>query len=245
MMGRLNDKVAIITGGASGMGREMVDLFTKEGAQVIAADINEKAVAAVNELDNVHGIVLDVSSDESWKKVMEEVIAKFGKIDITVNNAGISTEKGINDTTLADWQLMLGINGFGPFLGMKHVVPHMDKEGKGAVVNISSFTAQIGMGLNSYSASKGAVRAISKAAATQYGRMGVRVNAVFPGIIETPMTQKLEESKELVNQMIKATPLQRLGQPADIANAVLYLASDEASYVTGAELVIDGGYSAQ
>jgi NAD(P)-dependent dehydrogenase (short-subunit alcohol dehydrogenase family) len=101
------------------------------------------------------------------------------------------------------------------------------------------------MGLNSYSASKGAVRAISKAAATQYGRMGVRVNAVFPGIIETPMTQKLEESKELVNQMIKATPLQRLGQPADIANAVLYLASDEASYVTGAELVIDGGYSAQ
>ncbi len=162
-----------------------------------------------------------------------------------ISQAGISTEKGINDTTLADWQLMLGINGFGPFLGMKHVVPHMAKEGKGAVVNISSFTAQIGMGLNSYSASKGAVRAISKAAATQYGRMGVRVNAVFPGIIETPMTQKLEESKELVNQMIKATPLQRLGQPADIANAVLYLASDEASYVTGAELVIDGGYSAQ
>ncbi|PHD78634.1 tungsten formylmethanofuran dehydrogenase [Bacillus sp. AFS043905] len=238
-MGRLTDKVAIITGGASGMGREMVDLFTKEGAQVIAADINEKAVAAV------HGTVLDVSSDESWKKVTDEVIAKFGQIDILVNNAGISTEKGINDTTLADWQLMLGINGFGPFLGMKHVVPHMAKEGKGAVVNISSFTAQIGMGLNSYSASKGAVRAISKAAATQYGRMGVRVNAVFPGIIETPMTQKLEESKELVNQMIKATPLQRLGQPADIANAVLYLASDEASYVTGAELVIDGGYSAQ
>ena len=102
MMGRLTDKVAIITGGASGMGREMVDLFTKEGAQVIAADINEKAVAAVNELDNVHGIVLDVSSDESWKKVTDEVIAKFGKIDILVNNAGISTEKGINDTTLAD-----------------------------------------------------------------------------------------------------------------------------------------------
>lgn len=102
MMGRLTDKVAIITGGASGMGREMVDLFTKEGAQVIAADINEKAVAAVNELDNVHGTVLDVSSDESWKKVTDEVIAKFGKIDILVNNAGISTEKGINDTTLAD-----------------------------------------------------------------------------------------------------------------------------------------------
>jgi NAD(P)-dependent dehydrogenase (short-subunit alcohol dehydrogenase family) len=128
---------------------------------------------------------------------------------------------------------------------MKHVAPYMKEQGKGAIVNISSFTAQIGMGLNHYSASKGSVRAISKAAAAAFGRDGIRVNTLFPGIIETPMTKGLESSKELVNHLVAATPLQRLGRPEDIANAALYLSTDEASFITGAELVIDGGYSAQ
>ncbi|WP_100401783.1 SDR family NAD(P)-dependent oxidoreductase [Bacillus sp. FJAT-42315] len=242
---RLKDKVAIITGGASGIGEKMVERFSQEGAIVIAADINEAALEKVSLKDNVYGMKLDVSSDEDWAKLTKDVYERFGKIDILINNAGISSEKAMEDITTKDWQLMMTINGFGPFLGMKHVAPYMQEQTQGAIVNISSFTAQIGMGLNHYSASKGAVRAISKAAATFYGRSGIRVNALFPGIIETPMTKGLETSKELLKRLEAATPLQRLGQPEDIANAALYLASDEASFITGAELVIDGGYSAQ
>ena len=137
------------------------------------------------------------------------------------------------------------INGFGPFAGMKHIAPIMVEQGKGSIVNMSSYTAQIGQGFNHYTASKGAVRAMSKAAATEFGRQGVRVNAIFPGIIETPMTEALSDSIELLEQLIQATPLQRLGQPEDIANAVLYFASDDSSFVTEAELIIDGGFSAQ
>jgi len=244
-MGRLDDKIVLITGGASGMGENMVKLFASEGATVIATDINEAGLQKVLKPNQIHGMVLDVSSDEDWEKVSADIFEQFGRIDILINNAGISTEKTAAETTLKDWQLMLTINGFGPFLGMKHIAPYMAKAGKGSIVNISSFTAQIGMGFNTYTASKGAVRAISKAAATEYGRSGVRVNTVFPGIIETPMTNNLSESKELLKQLIQMTPLQRLGQPEDVANAVLYLASDEASFITGAELVIDGGYSAQ
>ena len=244
-MGRLDNKVAIITGGASGIGEKMVERFSQEGAIVIAADINEAALEKVNQKENVHGMKLDVSSDEVWKELIKEVNERFGKIDILINNAGISSEKPMEEITAKDWQLMMTINGFGPFLGMKHVAPYMKQQKQGAIVNISSFTAQIGMGLNHYSASKGSVRAISKAAATLYGKSGIRVNALFPGIIETPMTKGLETSKELLKRLEAATPLQRLGKPEDIANATLYLASDEASFITGAELVIDGGYSAQ
>lgn len=239
---RLQDKVAIITGGASGIGKCMVERFSEEGTIVIAADIQE---GTFDGLQNVHFMKLDVSSDQNWQEVTKEVKERFGKIDILINNAGISSEKTAEQITLDDWQKMMTINSFGPFLGMKHVVPYMKEQKKGAIVNISSYTAQIGMGFNAYSASKGAVRAISKAAATAYGRDGIRVNTLFPGVIETPMTEKLQSSKEIVKGLIAATPLKRLGQPEDIANAAVYLSSDEASYVTGAELVIDGGFSAQ
>lgn len=244
-MGRLDNKVAIITGGASGIGENMVDLFSKEGALVIAADINEAAIEKASQKENVHGMKLDVSSEENWEQLLKEVKERFGKIDILVNNAGISSEKPLAEINVKDWEIMMKINGFGSFAGIKHTAPYMVEQGKGSIINISSFTAQIGMGFNHYSASKGSVRAISKAAATQYGRSGVRVNALFPGIIETPMTKSLESSKEMVNRMVAATPLQRLGQPADIANAALFLATDESSFITGAELVIDGGFSAQ
>ncbi|MBS4207084.1 SDR family oxidoreductase [Bacillus sp. FJAT-50079] len=244
-MGRLDHKVAIITGGASGIGEGIVDLFSKEGAIVIAADINDEALEKVSQKENVYGMKLNVASDEQWAAFAKEVNDRFGTIDILVNNAGISSEKSYQDIDLDDWQKMLAINGFGPFAGIKHVAPYMAAKAKGSIINISSYTAQIGQGFNHYSASKGAVRAISKAAATTFGRQGVRVNALFPGIIETPMTQALKSSKELLGHLIQATPLQRLGQPADIANAALFLASDESSYITGAELVIDGGFSAQ
>ncbi|MFK2825412.1 SDR family oxidoreductase [Bacillus sp. B190/17] len=244
-MKRLENKVAIITGGASGIGERMVHLFSEEGATVIAADINEIALAKISELKNVHGMKLNVASEDDWTQLLKEVKERFGKIDILVNNAGISSEKPAEEINIDDWQKMLTINGFGPFLGIKHVVPYMKEQKKGSIVNISSFTAQIGMGFNPYSASKGSVRAMSKAAATQYGRFGIRVNALFPGIIETPMTKDLESTKSYVEHLVAATPLQRLGKPEDIANAALYLASDEASFITGAELVIDGGFSAQ
>ncbi|WP_411501932.1 SDR family NAD(P)-dependent oxidoreductase [Brevibacillus centrosporus] len=244
-MGRVANKVAIITGGASGIGECMVDLFSQEGAIVIAADINETALEAVSKKENVYGMKLNVSSDEDWASLAKEVNERFGKIDVLVNNAGISSEKPYQDINLDDWQKMLAINGFGPFAGMKHVAPYMAAQKQGSIINISSYTAQIGQGFNHYSASKGAVRAISKAAATAFGRDGVRVNALFPGIIETPMTQALSTSKELLGRLIQATPLQRLGQPADIAKAALFLASDDSAYITGAELVIDGGFSAQ
>lgn len=244
-MGKLDNKVAIVTGGASGIGERMVDLFAQEGAIVIAADINEDALERASQKQNVYGMKLNVASDEDWAVLAKEVNERFGKIDILVNNAGISSEKPYQEINIDDWQKMLSINGFGPFAGMKHVSPYMVNQHKGSIINISSYTALIGQGLNHYSASKGAVRAISKAAATAFGRQGIRVNALFPGIIETPMTQALSTSKELLGRLIQATPLQRLGQPDDIAKAALFLASDDSSYITGAEIVIDGGYSAQ
>ncbi|WP_217560646.1 SDR family NAD(P)-dependent oxidoreductase [Paenibacillus sp. GbtcB18] len=244
-MGQLDNKVAIITGGASGIGERMVDLFAQEGAIVIAADINEEALARASKKHNVHGMKLNVASDEDWAALAKEVNDRFGKIDILVNNAGISSEKPFQEIDAQDWQKMLSINGFGPFAGMKHVTPYMAEQKQGSIVNISSYTALIGQGFNHYSASKGAVRALSKAAATAFGRQGIRVNALFPGIIETPMTQALSTSKDLLDRLIQMTPLQRLGQPDDIAKAALFLASDASSYITGSELVIDGGYSAQ
>lgn len=244
-MGKLDKKVAIVTGGASGIGEKIVDVFQREGATVIAADINEDALSKAGEKENVHGMKLDVSSDHGWAVFSKEVKEKFGQIDILVNNAGVSSEKSYKDIGKEDWDFMMSINGFGPFAGMKHIAPIMAGQEKGSIVNISSYTAQIGQGFNHYAASKGAVRAISKAAATQFGRQGVRVNTLFPGIIETPMTAALSTSRELLDQLVQATPLQRLGKPEDIANAVLFLASDDADYITGAELTIDGGFSAQ
>lgn len=244
-MGKLDNKIALITGGASGMGKRMTELFVEEGAYVIAADINKELLDAVSQHDRVEGKVLNVMSEDDWKKAVEEIIADHGRIDILINNAGISSEKQIQDITIEDWDLMMRVNSFGPFAGMKHVLPYMAKQQRGSVVNISSYTAMVGMGTNTYTASKGAVRAISRAASTQYGRFGIRVNAVFPGVIKTPMTEKLSESSEVLQRLIQATPLQRLGTADDVARSVLFLASDDAAYITGAELVIDGGFSAQ
>ncbi|WHY18101.1 SDR family oxidoreductase [Paenibacillus sp. G2S3] len=244
-MKRLDNKVAIITGGASGIGESMVDLFAQEGAIVIAADINEAALEKASQKQNVYGMKLNVASDEDWKALAKEIHDRFGKIDILVNNAGISSEKPFDQINIEDWQKINSINGYGPFAGIKHVAPYMAAQKKGSIINISSYTALIGQGFNHYSASKGAVRALSKAAATTFGRKGVRVNTLFPGIIETPMTQALSTSKDLLDQLIQATPLQRLGQAIDIAQAALFLATDESSYITGSEIVIDGGFSAQ
>jgi NAD(P)-dependent dehydrogenase (short-subunit alcohol dehydrogenase family) len=244
-MNRLNNKIAIITGGASGMGAAMAKLFASQGATVIAADINEDNLAKIAELDNVEGMKLDVSSEENWAELTKAVVDKYGRIDILINNAGISSSKTPDQITDADWALMHKINSFGPFLGIKHVSKYMKEAGQGAIVNTASYTAIIGSGFNHYSASKGSLRAIARAAAADLGRFNIRVNTVFPGVIETPMTATLTEYKEAMNMLVNATPMKRLGQPEEVANAILFLASDEASYITGGELVIDGGYSAQ
>ena len=243
-MGRLANKIAIVTGGASWMGEMMVKRFVEEGATVIAADINEANLEKIKG-EHITAVKLDVSSDESWKQAIDTVIEKFGRIDILINNAGIASEKTADQITEKDWEIMHKINGFGPFLGIKHVAPYMKEAKQGAIVNISSYTALVGMGMNAYTSSKGSVRATSRAAAAELGSFNVRVNAIFPGTIETPMTQALSEAKEQMAMLVRATPMQRLGKPEEVANAALFLASDEASYITGAELVIDGGYSAR
>ncbi|RST73031.1 SDR family oxidoreductase [Siminovitchia acidinfaciens] len=244
-MARLKDKITIITGGASGMGAAMAKLFASEGATVIAADINKDNLAKIAEIGNVEGMNLDVSSDVNWAEVTKAVYDKYGRIDILINNAGISSEKSPDQITEDDWCLLHKINSFGPFLGIKHVSKYMKEARKGSIVNTSSYTAIIGSGFNHYSASKGSLRAIARAAAADLGQFNVRVNTVFPGVVETPMVAKLTEYKEAMDALVRATPMQRLGQPEEVANAILFLASDEASYITGAELVIDGGYSAR
>ncbi|ASK64029.1 tungsten formylmethanofuran dehydrogenase [Virgibacillus phasianinus] len=244
-MDRLKDKITIITGGASGMGASMAKLFADEGAIVIAADINEENLAKIAELDNVEGMRLDVSSNQDWAELTKAVVERYGRIDILVNNAGISSEKTSDQITDADWSLMHKINSFGPFLGIKHVSEYMKEAGKGSIVNTCSYTAIIGSGFNHYSASKGSLRAIARAAASDLGQFNIRVNTVFPGVVETPMTSKLSEAKDMMNMLVNATPMKRLGKPEEVASAILFLASDEASYITGGELVIDGGYSAR
>lgn len=167
-MGKFDNKIVLVTGGASGMGKRMTELLVEEGAYVIAADINKELLDVVSQNEAVEGKLLNVMSEDDWKKAVEEIVADHGRIDVLINNAGISSEKHMDDVTIEDWDLMMRINGFGPFAGMKHVLPQMVKQQSGAVVNISSYTAMVGMGTNTYTASKGAVRAISRAASTQF-----------------------------------------------------------------------------
>lgn len=244
-MNRLENKVALVTGGFSGIGKAIVERFAKEGAQVIAVDIDEEKLDIFAGKENIESRILNVASDQEWKDLSSKLIEKYSKIDILINNAGITSEKLFDEIEEKDWQKMMTINSFGAFAGMKYLAPHMAENNKGSIVNISSYTAIIGQGFNHYTASKGAVRSISRAAAAEFGNSGVRVNTLFPGVIKTPMTDNLTEHQERLKALKQATPLQRLGKPEDIVNAALFLASDEASYITGAELVIDGGFSAR
>lgn len=243
-MSRLKGKIAIITGGASGIGEKIVERFYEEGATVIVADINEDALAQLSESDRLVTKNLDVTSEDNWQRLAKEIHETYGSIDILINNAGISSEKTLQEINYDEWELLQKINGFGTLLGLKYVAPYMEEQMEGSIVNLSSVTAKVGMGLNTYTASKGSVRAMTKAAATELGENNVRVNAVFPGVIETPMVASLQSSDEALQGINALTPLGRLGKPEEVANAILFLASDEASFITGAELTIDGGYSA-
>jgi 2,5-dichloro-2,5-cyclohexadiene-1,4-diol dehydrogenase 2 len=249
MAGRLDGKVALISGGASGIGAAHVRVFAAEGAKVIAGDLQEDKGRAVVETVNKSGaeavfVGLDVARQEDWSRAVEEAVSRFGKLTTLINNAGIYWPRGTEEETLEGWNTMIAVNQTGVWLGMKAAVAAMREAGGGAIVNISSLYGLIGSpGSISYHATKGAVRLMTKSAALEYVKQGIRVNSIHPGQIDTPILSGLTPEQ---NEQIKAaTPMGRLGRPEEIAYGSLYLCSDEAAYTTGAELVIDGGWFAQ
>ena len=246
-MARLDGKVAIITGGARGMGASHVRRFVSEGAKVIFTDILvEEGQALAKELgQNALFLEHDVTNATDWDSIVAEAEVKFGPVDILVNNAGIAPNKPIEDTTEEEYRKVIDVNQLSVFLGMKAVFTSMKKAKTGSIVNISSLAGLIaGRNQIAYVASKFAVRGMTKAAALEFGEYGIRVNSIHPGIIETPMTMN-EETVAMLAEISKSIPLGRTAKAEEVTNLVLYLASDESSYSTGAEFVIDGGLLAQ
>ena len=248
---RLEGKVALISGGARGMGAVEAKLFAKEGAKVIIGDMLEdegrKVEAEINESggDCVF-VLLDVSDEDAWRRAVNEAVSRYGKLDILVNNAGIYRAHIVEETTVEEWDQVMDINAKGVFLGTKHAIPAMRQAGGGSIVNISSVAGLVGSKqTTAYTASKGAVRLLTKSTAIQYASEGIRANSVHPGTIVTPMTEGFLADDAMLEDRINRTPLKRLGRPEDVAYGALYLASDEASFVTGSELVIDGGRTAE
>lgn len=245
---RLKDKVAIITGAANGMGAADARIFALEGAKVVATDVQEeKLMALAEEITAAGGEILalkhDVASEGEWKHVVASAVEAYGKVDILVNNAGIAINKNFAMMEMNEWNKVMDINLNGCVLGMKHVIPEMKKAGGGSIINISSIGGIVGMaGSSPYTAAKGALRALSKSAAVEYGKDKIRVNSLHPGIIVTPMTAPTMEAA--MPYYKTHTQLPYMGEPEDIAYGVVFLASDESRFMTGAELVIDGGWTA-
>ncbi|MCI1553410.1 MAG: glucose 1-dehydrogenase [Levilactobacillus sp.] len=244
-MGKLDGKVAIITGAAQGMGAAHAKLFVKEGAKVVITDVKEaEGTQLAQELgDAAIFIQHDVSSAADWQKVVDQTKATFGRIDILVNNAGITFAKGLQDISEEDYIKIFKINQLGTFLGVKTVAKEMVAQHAGSIVNISSLNGLVG-GAVGYTDTKFAVRGMTKAAALELAPSGVRVNSVHPGVIETPMISQ-PGTEEAVKQFAKAIPLRRIAKPEEVSKLVLFVASDDASYATGSEFVVDGGMSAQ
>ncbi|WP_150271750.1 SDR family NAD(P)-dependent oxidoreductase [Paenibacillus tepidiphilus] len=250
-MGRLDHKVAIITGAAGGMGKADALLFAKEGAKVVITDLQEdKLQEVVREIQESGGEALglkqDVTSEADWVHVVDTAIETFGQIHVLVNNAGISDPTPFMEQTVEHWERTMRINLTSIFLGQKLVIPHMIAAGGGSIINISSIAGLTGgSGAGPYTASKGAVRLLTKATAVDYAKHNIRANSIHPGYIETPMTEDLLKDEKMKQWFYSQTPLQRLGTAEDIAKGALFLASDESSYITGVELPIDGGYYAK
>ena len=248
---RLEGKVILITGGARGQGEAEARLFAEEGAKVVIGDVLDqegtKVAADIAEAggDAVY-VHLDVTSEDEWRRAIGTTISSFGKLDVLVNNAGIWRRGFAADESLEQWNTVMDINAKGVFLGTKLAIPEMRKAGGGSIINISSTAGLVGSDSSTaYSASKGAVRLFTKATAVQYAGEGIRANSLHPGPIDTVMYDEVRPDPESRREAIARIPLNRLGSPRDIAYGALFLASDESSFMTGAELVIDGGSTAQ
>jgi 3(or 17)beta-hydroxysteroid dehydrogenase len=249
---RLDDKVALITGAASGMGASMARIFARERAKVVVADVlDEEGRRVVADITQANGAAifrhLDVTSEAEWKATIDATLAEFGKLDILVNDAGLSGSAVEDLFDTAAWDLLMSVNARGVFLGMKFAIPIMKAAGGGSIVNISSISGITGQHRIhvAYNASKGAVRTLTKAAAVQHGADNIRVNSVHPGLMPPMRSSKRTADPEVRAEMLRQVPMGRAGRPEQVANAAaLFLASDEASYITGAELYVDGGYLA-
>ena len=248
---RLEGKVAIISGASGGMGAEEARLFAREGASVVIADIiDEDGEAVARQIEDSGGEAIyvhtDVTSAESWEAAVQATIEKYGKVDILVNNAGISSGAHEDPLDIDGWNSIMGVNATGVYLGTRAVIPAMLAAGGGSIVNISSIMGFVGgeSGHPAYHASKGAVRIFTKATAVRYGPDGIRANSIHPGFMP-PMRSSQFRSQEERQALVDLTPLRRTGETIEVANGVLFLASDDASFVTGTELVIDGGFIAR
>ena len=246
---RLEGKVALISGGARGMGAEEALLFAREGARVVIGDVLEEGRDIAAQIGGGQAIFvrLDVTRESDWQRAVSMAEEVYKRLDILVNNAGVSATGGIEDTTVEEWDRVMEVNAKGVFLGTKHAIPAMQRSGGGSIINISSQLGIVAMNESSpqYIASKGAVRLLTKSTALQYAADNIRCNSVHPGPIVTPMTQGRRSDEAVRELMESRIPLGRYGEAIDVAYGVLYLASDEASFMTGSELVIDGGWVAQ
>ena len=248
---RLEGKVALISGGARGMGAEEARIFAREGAKVVMGDISEDEGKAVEaQISEAGGqalfVRLDVTQESDWTSAVDQAVSRFGKLDVLVNNAGISSRAFTDDIGIDAWDKIMEVNSKGVFLGTRAAVPKMLEAGGGSIINISSIMGLVGSagGHPAYNASKGAVRIFSKAMAVRHGKDNIRVNSVHPGFMP-PMASGIAYDQEQRRGSLEQTPLGREGRIEEVANAVLFLASDEASYITGAELAVDGGFTAK
>ncbi len=251
-MGRLDGKVALISGGARGQGAAEAQLFTREGAKVVFGDILDNEGKAVEDAIRAQSgdatyVHLDVTNENDWVEAVGTAVNRYGKLDILVNNAGIVIRKSIEETTADDWDRIMAVNAKGVFLGTKYAIPAMRQAGGGSIVNISSISGLVAIGPPAYIATKGAVRMFTKVTAVEHAKDNIRCNSIHPGGVDTPMRQEglTDMSAAERDERLRRVPMERVGTPDEIAYGVLYLASDEAAFVTGSELVIDGGYIAQ
>jgi len=253
---KLRNKVAIITGAASGIGRSCAILFAREGAHIVAADKNFEGINDVAQIikkevkGEVIAVEVDVSQKRAVKSMVEKTIKCYGKIDILLNIAGIQILKELTDMDEENWQNVINTNLKGTYLCSKYVIPHMIKGGGGAIVNMASTLGYQGLkGFSTYSASKGGIIALTSCTAIEYADKGIRINCICPGPVRTPLMRTVSEDPEELEKKIseaeKKIPLRRIGEPEDVAKAALYLASDDSSFVTGIKLIIDGGITAQ
>ena len=251
MAGRLESKVALVTGGASGIGAETSRVYAREGAKVAITDVNDSMGHAVAQEigDNTFYAHLDTRFEVEWQAVVKQTVDTYGRLDILVNAAGVPGRRPggapkLEDQDLEDWNRVMDVNSTGIFLGMKTAIPEMRKASGGSIINISSIYGLVGSPHSvAYHASKGSVRLATKGAALQYAAENIRVNSVHPGMVTTGMNRDVNEDPVLSIPRLAKTPMNRFGQPIDIANGCLFLASDESGWMTGAELVIDGGYT--